>query len=117
LRHAASVSRTVIPFPSVYSVFGIDNLPELSGQLPATLSLLTNLVELHIQATSLSGDVPSALSTLTRLTSLHLSYNSQLNGTVSSGIVFLTSLSHLSLAMNALTGTLPVDIGLLANLW
>ena len=54
---------------------------ELSGEIPAELGNLANLVELLLADNQLSGEIPAALGNLTNLTVLHLSGN-QLTGCV-----------------------------------
>jgi Leucine-rich repeat (LRR) protein len=88
----------------------------LEGPIPTELGVLLALQVLDLETNRLVGDIPSALSSLQRLKELYLSENN-LKGHVPEAVVGgLGELSVLSLYDNALSGTIPRNIGDAVNL-
>ncbi|QKZ14738.1 putative Ig domain-containing protein [Spirosoma sp. KUDC1026] len=87
----------------------------LIGSLPASLSALTQLTFVQIDANQLNGNVPSGLGNLTQLTHLGLSYN-QLSGTIPSSLANLTQLTYLDLTANQLSSNIPTSLSALTQL-
>ncbi|CAB9523150.1 LRR receptor-like serine threonine-protein kinase [Seminavis robusta] len=89
---------------------------EISGSLPSTLGLLTDLVWLDISPNAgLNGTIPTQLGLLTNVLELYLG-TSQLSGTVPTELGLLTNLEYdLDLSENPLTGSLPSELGALSK--
>lgn len=88
---------------------------QLSGAIPVTLSALTNLKELSLSSNQLNGNIPASLTTLTTLQLLSLGRN-QLSGSIPTTLSALSTLQALDLSINQLTGIIPPDLGKLSNL-
>lgn len=93
----------------------------LTGTLPASLSLATNLQILQLTDMSGEGMTPTPFPTefgrLTNLQALGLSSSSTLTGTLPTEIGLLTLLDHLNLYSNpGLNGTIPTEFGNLKKL-
>ncbi|XP_047317549.1 probably inactive leucine-rich repeat receptor-like protein kinase At3g28040 [Impatiens glandulifera] len=89
----------------------------LSGFLPSGISFIHNLKELHLQRNQFSGLIPTDIGFCPHLTILDLSYN-LFTGAPSESIGRLTtSLNHLSLSNNLLTGDFPQWVGNLESLY
>ena len=71
---------------------------QLSGEIPAELGSLANLVWLYLHDNQLSGEIPAELGSLSNLEGLVLSGNSSLSGPLPGSFTGLTSLTHLSLS-------------------
>jgi len=63
----------------------------LTGTIPATLGLLTELTGLDLRGNSFTGHVPDALAQLTQLQGLWLNHNDHLTGTIPTSLCELTS--------------------------
>ncbi|XP_048446045.1 probable leucine-rich repeat receptor-like protein kinase At1g35710 [Pyrus x bretschneideri] len=87
----------------------------LSGSIPTSLGLLTNLSTLYLHSNNLSGIIPKEIGNLKSLVDLGLS-ESQLNGSIPTSLGQLTNLSTLYLHSNNLSGTIPKEIGNLKSL-
>ena len=87
----------------------------LSGEIPAELGNLTNLRELDIRGSNLTGEIPAELGNLTNIRDLRLSSN-QLTGEIPTEMGNLANLRELWLFSNQLTGEIPAEMGNLANL-
>lgn len=84
---------------------------DLEGPIPTELGVLLALQVLDLETNRLVGNIPSALSSLQRLKELYLSENN-LKGHVPEAVIGgLGELSVLSLYDNALSGTIPRNIG------
>ena len=81
----------------------------VTGRLPSSLSLLTNMQVLNLRYNIIKGTIPSTISTLSRLNNLDLS-NNKLNGTIPQRMDLLTQLTAVNLASNRLTGRIPTSI-------
>eukprot|EP00934_Nitzschia_sp_Nitz4_P001661 Nitzschia sp. Nitz4//scaffold5_size260463//185128//191136//NITZ4_001006-RA/size260463-snap-gene-0.51-mRNA-1//-1//CDS//3329555412//1661//frame0 len=118
----------------------IEDVPELSGRLPASYGLgLTNLQQFVMTGTNVNGNIPdqfggmtslevldfrqnalqrelpTTLGLLTSLVSLNLQENA-FTGTLPSQLGSATSLVEIKLTLNELTGTIPTTFGNLVNL-
>ncbi|KAF3435982.1 hypothetical protein FNV43_RR23074 [Rhamnella rubrinervis] len=80
----------------------------LSGQIPATLANLVELVQLNLSRNHLSGIIPMNIGELNRLESLDLSHN-KLSGRIPMGLAKLSTLSYLDLSNNSLWGKIPTS--------
>ncbi|GAB3984549.1 hypothetical protein GCM10028806_59690 [Spirosoma terrae] len=88
----------------------------LVGNLPASLSALTGLQVLQINANpGLGGIIPAGLGNLTALVRLELDANA-LTGGIPASLGSLTNLQRLVLSENQLTGGIPTSLGSLTNL-
>ena len=88
---------------------------ELTGEIPAELGGLTNLAELSLFSNQLTGEIPAALGSLTNLEVLSL-YSNPLTGEIPAALGSLTNLERLYLSRNELTGEIPAALGGLTNL-
>ncbi|HPR30862.1 MAG TPA: sugar-binding protein [Prolixibacteraceae bacterium] len=79
------------------------------------LSLLVNLEILGMAGCNLTGEIPAWLTTLTDLTDLNLSFN-QLEGNLPANIGDLNALVHLNVEENELTGQIPASFANLSHL-
>ena len=91
------------------------NCDGLTGQIPPSLGLLTNLWELDLSENRLSGTIPDALGNLESLEILDLSDN-RLSGEIPSGLGNLENLYALDLRNNQLEGQIPEKLAELPNL-
>ncbi|KAH7689845.1 Non-specific serine/threonine protein kinase protein [Dioscorea alata] len=87
----------------------------VTGDIPPSLSQLSNLSSLDLSSNLLSGSIPSALGTLPNLQTLILSGNN-LTGQVPPQLGNLSSLSSLDLSFNSLLGAIPDDLKNLRSL-
>ena len=83
---------------------------QLTGEIPAELGGLTNLVGLELQGNQLTGEIPVELGGLTNLVGLELQGN-QLTGEIPVELGGLTNLRLLYLQDNELTGEIPAEWG------
>ncbi|WP_221393622.1 T9SS type A sorting domain-containing protein [Dyadobacter sp. NIV53] len=93
------------------------SLPQknLSGNVPASLSNLSELTYLDLAINNLTGEIPAELGNLKKLIHFNLPYN-QLTGVIPAQLGQLTSLVRLHLAANQFTGSIPLELGNLASL-
>ncbi|KAM3682703.1 hypothetical protein ACJW31_12G092000 [Castanea mollissima] len=87
----------------------------LSGSIPPEIGNLKSLFSLSFQFNNLSGSIPTSLGVLSNLTVLHLNGN-LLSGTIPKELGNLKSLISLQLDTNQLNGTVPISLGNLSNL-
>ena len=78
----------------------------LSGTLPISIGLLSNLQYLYLSDNTLSGIIPDSLGQLSNLYYLDLSSN-YLVGVIPASLSISASLSELDLGSNFLTGNVP----------
>ena len=78
----------------------------LTGEIPATLSSLTDLEHLSLAHNKLTGRIPGELARLTELQALRLQGN-QLTGQIPAELAGLSNLVELKLGQNRLTGCVP----------
>ena len=88
---------------------------QLTGEISAELGSLTNLTILSLGGNELTGEIPVELGSLTNLTILSLGGN-ELTGEISAELSSLTNLEWLYLNDNQLTGEISVELGSLTNL-
>jgi len=82
----------------------------LSGNIPAEVGLLQNLVYLDLAENDLQGPLPDELFTLTDLTHLYLHQN-QLSGSLSERFSELEKLTHFYGGNNLFSGYFPRGLG------
>ena len=87
----------------------------LTGEIPLSISGLTDLTELRLSQNLLSGRIPSELSRLVNLSSLSL-FNNQLTGGIPPRLGQLMNLRSLNVSGNDLTGRIPPELGGLMSL-
>ena len=87
----------------------------LTGEIPAELGNLSNLVDLRLHANQLTGEIPEELGNLSNLEHLYLHAN-QLTGEIPAELGSLSNLVDLYLNINQLTGEIPAELGNLSNL-
>ncbi|KAK7393164.1 hypothetical protein VNO78_21653 [Psophocarpus tetragonolobus] len=88
------------------------HLPKLTGQIPQSISKLTNLKVLSIGVTNMSGPIPNFLSQLKSLVTLNLSFNN-FCGTLPPFLHLLPNLKEIFLGGNKFTGPIPCSYGYL----
>ncbi|XP_047059262.1 receptor kinase-like protein Xa21 [Lolium rigidum] len=119
-----AIEKTYISGVIPDSIGKLENLVELSfaynnlsGLIPSSLGNLSQLNRLYAYYGNLEGPIPASLGELKNLFVLDLSTNYQLNGSIPTEIFKLPSLSwYLDLSYNSFTGSLPNEVGSLANL-
>jgi Leucine-rich repeat (LRR) protein len=82
---------------------------KMSGTLPACLSRMKQLQNLHLNSNDLTGTIPSDLNRLDNLVFIDFS-NNMLNGTIPSSLGQLQLMTDLRLMGNELSGTLPAEL-------
>ena len=87
----------------------------LSGEIPAELGNLSNLVTLSLWDNDLSGEIPAEMGSLSNLTLLLLGLN-DLSGEIPAELGSLSNLETLYLNDNELSGEIPAELGSLSNL-
>lgn len=112
IEDAGYLSPAVGDLPYLESL-DINNVRNLSGQIPPTIVKLTKLTFLRISQTNISGPVPEFLSKLKKVTYINLSYNN-LVGTIPPSLSQLVNLEFLRLDRNKLTGQIPDSLHKLA---
>ncbi|KAG0483877.1 hypothetical protein HPP92_011961 [Vanilla planifolia] len=80
---------------------------QFTGSIPGSLSKLTQLLDMSVNANNLSGELPDAFQSLTSLINLDLSSNN-LSGHLPTSMGGLASLTTLHMQNNKLSGTLDV---------
>ncbi|KAI0519589.1 hypothetical protein KFK09_007040 [Dendrobium nobile] len=85
-------------------------LPNLTGNIPSSITRLTRLSVLILSWNSLSGPIPSFLSQIPSLTIINLSFN-QFSGSIPAELANLPSLLGLDFSRNRLTGPIPSEFG------
>ena len=79
---------------------------DLSGEIPAELGSLSNLIQLLLRYTNLSGEIPVELGSLSNLGSLELSFT-DLSGEIPPELGSLSNLTQLYLHGSHLSGCVP----------
>jgi len=87
----------------------------LSGSLPPSIYLLTNLQQWKLGSNNIHSTISDAISQLSNLQNINLK-NNCLYGTIPSSISSLSALIYLRLSNNDLEGTIPDTIQQLRNL-
>nr|GMD84104.1 receptor protein kinase CLAVATA1 [Ipomoea batatas] len=80
----------------------------LTGEIPASIALCTQLNTFDLSANNLTGKIPKEISSLERLNVLNLSRN-LLTGSVPSELGLMNSLTALDLSFNDLSGLIPTN--------
>ena len=88
---------------------------DLSGEIPAELGSLSNLINLTLSVNDLSGEIPAELDSLSNLEFLLLDGN-DLSGEIPAELGSLSNLEFLDLSFNDLSGEIPAELGSLSNL-
>lgn len=88
----------------------------LEGNLPGTMSGMTNLWSLDLSDNRLSGVLPDWLGTLSGLRTLDLAING-FSGEIPVSLSSLVGLGHLGLDYNRLSGSIPSELGQLSGLY
>ncbi|KAJ0986393.1 hypothetical protein J5N97_004749 [Dioscorea zingiberensis] len=83
---------------------------QISGEIPADLTGISELQILSLSGNQITGEIPSGISTLRWLTDLDLS-NNQLVGEIPAEIGALPVLTSMDLSSNQLSGKIPATIG------
>ena len=97
-------------FPQVCSVTELSlQSNHLNGNVPSTLSSMSNLMMIYLSFYSITGTLPSSLDALSQLSYLDLSYNS-ITGTLPSSLGELSKIICLYLSSNSLSGVLSSSI-------
>ena len=81
----------------------------LSGEIPAELGSLSNLIYLGLGDNELSGEIPAELGSLSNLEYLYL-HNNGLSGEIPAELGSLSNLIWLSLGGNSLGGCVPSSL-------
>ncbi|XP_078151042.1 receptor kinase-like protein Xa21 isoform X2 [Carex rostrata] len=84
-------------------------LNPISGNIPAEVGKLTNLITLELGLTLLEGTIPKEIGNIWNLESLGLSGN-MLSGEIPSTLGNLTHMNGLHLENNAFTGSIPEEL-------
>ncbi|KAK4354638.1 hypothetical protein RND71_026832 [Anisodus tanguticus] len=95
--------------------FRIGGNPQLTGEIPAELGLLTNLTTFGVAATGLSGVIPHTFGDLIYLQTLAI-YDTEVFGPIPRELGMCSELRNLYLHMNKLTGPIPPQLGKLQKL-
>lgn len=85
----------------------------LSGFIPESLALLSDLQRLTLRHNEFSGSIPANLPRTLKLLHFH---NNSLTGSIPSTLLELTDLSNLNIVSNSITGSIPNNIGKLSLL-
>lgn len=88
---------------------------QISGEIPQSITKLTNLKQFGAVENKLSGNIPDEIWSMPSLTALYLTGN-MLTGSISPSIANAKKLEQLWLQNNHLTGSIPEEICELTNL-
>ncbi|PRP75088.1 hypothetical protein PROFUN_03924 [Planoprotostelium fungivorum] len=119
---------TATTMRTIWQTLGVDDITRKSEQnltisqicnaadfIGVTCDGYGNPAQINLYGLALNGSISSSLSSLTTLTSLNLSVN-RLTGPIPSAIGSLTSLTVLDLSYNNLIGSIPSSVGNLQSL-
>jgi Leucine-rich repeat (LRR) protein len=107
--YTKALGATFVCFGGKYQTINMkDN--GLSGNLPAELILLTDLLSIQMGGNELSGALPTGLGVLTNLRSIQMDGN-ELSGSIPTSYGLLTDLRIVLLLDNFLFGPLPAELG------
>ncbi len=81
----------------------------ITGNIPAALTQLTNLDYIFLRGNNLSGTIPNSIDQLSNLTYINLSAN-DLTGSLPSSLGNLSNLQSMWLSENSFTGTIPLSL-------
>ena len=99
--------------PKLEGIYAINN--DLSGNLPAGLGNAPKLEEIYLNGNDLDGNIPAELGNISTLREIDLSGN-LLDGAIPPALGNLSNLTELFLNSNNLTGNIPAQLGNLSNL-
>ncbi|KAE9608035.1 putative protein kinase RLK-Pelle-LRR-XII-1 family [Lupinus albus] len=89
---------------------------KFSGRIPSSIGNLSSLTKLFLEENNFEGTIPASLAKCQKLLTLSL-YSNNLSGTIPKEVISTSSLSiYLDVSHNALSGTLPYEVGKLVNL-
>ena len=88
---------------------------QVSGVIPDSISQIATLEKLSLDSNILSGSIPESLTSLPNLTKISLGHN-QLTGTIPASLGDLTALTRLEIHDNEISGELPESLGQATNL-
>ena len=91
---------------------------KLTGSIPSTPGLLTNLTELDLSSNNITGSILDKLGDLKNLQALNLGFN-KLTGLIASAIRIFTDLHNLTglhLNSNQFNSSIPIEIGNMKSL-
>ncbi|XP_057435206.1 probable LRR receptor-like serine/threonine-protein kinase At3g47570 isoform X1 [Lotus japonicus] len=92
------------------------NVNNFSGRIPSSLGNLSSIIKLFLEQNNFEGSIPSSLGKCKELLLFSL-YLNKLSGTIPKEVFNLSFLSiYLDVSYNALSGSLPVEVGKLHNL-
>ncbi|KAL8551139.1 hypothetical protein ACS0TY_000282 [Phlomoides rotata] len=101
---------------NVNSIQGLDlSGTSISGTLPHSIGLMTNLNYINLSGCRFSGPIPESIGNITPLSYLFLRGN-HLNGQLPDAVGGLPHLAHLDLSYNSIVGQLPDAVGGLPRL-
>ena len=92
------------------------SLTELWGSIPHEIGTLSKLTYLDLSNNVLEGELPISLTDLTQLVTFNISYNSLISGSIPSSLDKLTNLVTLSLHSNQISSSIPFSLDNLTNL-
>nr|ABN08638.1 Leucine-rich repeat, plant specific [Medicago truncatula] len=99
---------SLFEIPSLEEVSLHNNL--LSGNIPTNIGNLTHLLRLYyLYGNMFSGTIPSSLGNCSKLEDLELSFN-RLRGKIQASIWRISSLVHILVHHNSLSGELPFEM-------
>jgi Leucine-rich repeat (LRR) protein len=101
--------------PEQITILNLDQ-NRVSGSLPTSIGLLSNLQNLQMIVNELQGTLPSEIGSLSSLLSFNLARNLGISGTIPTTIGSLKELRLFSLKDAELAGTIPTQIGTMSNL-
>ena len=106
---------SVLGSPSRVTYLALRGDYELTGEIPAELGQLTQLIGLLLDRNKLTGEIPVELAQLSQLEVLTLDRN-KLTGPIPPELAQLSQLKRLDLRNNHLMGAIPVELAQLSNL-
>jgi len=87
----------------------------LTGNIPAQLGNLSNIIDLNLSSNNLTGNIPTQLGNLSCLKKLILT-NNNLSGIIPLQLSALSKLNFLDLSSNNLNGAIPFQLNQLGDL-
>ena len=87
----------------------------LQGSIPPEIGTLSKLTFLFLQANNLTGNLPLSLTNLTQLERFSI-YNNLISGSIPNELGDLKNLVRLDLGLNKLTGPIPSTLDIFTNL-
>eukprot|EP01018_Ginkgo_biloba_P022285 Gb_01061 [translate_table: standard] len=100
---------------SFLQVMIMSDLKYITGNIPSSISRLSQLTQLYLENNKLNGLIPASLGKLSRLQALSLTGN-RLSGHIPASVGGFHDLIQLNLGKNRLTGNIPKTVGKLRGL-